>query len=1716
MLDLNETPRSASDCLVDGTYPKVVTVSTDKRFKNSEQSEHGSIPNVSKDCDDASTITAETSAKLLATRSSLTSNLTLESSLERQLSKTSPEHLEEIENEERRIATSNFLQTMTQKSQIELHEDLKEDTDQRHSVPGAVYQFMSSNTFISPTTAVNPTETGITVEHELLKEDRQDYDRTSSFSTYGSAVNLSLGDASTSAVANFLSLGGSATSSQVQSVKILTRPPTSSRNAGVFTLGSLAQRSIEMGPFWQGKLFTDVAFSIPLDAFNLGPTEPRSQLKKIASNLISKKILKPEEFVKILKNGVIESLIKLKFSLEASLEEVKRFKLMVEALSHGSKIFHCSMLLGSDLGGKKTDIEEMVAYPAALVSWREEDLSVDTNLYLVSSQGFSQMLKNGYLSSFLCALDEMDELDSEYLYGVFCSSSFNPSKDVELLNHTVDNDGSRVKLASSNRKLDTSLSIASLLSEKRKDRIRSTSPDSRGSPHLKNQSGRSDVLTETKRLSTRDTILASVSRRRLEKQASSIEHNRDSRSRHLVKHSDDLYIDDFDIKAYQKSPSKQRESFGRNLSRHSDRLERCAERDKDITRSSKEDRTREHRSSHHGSERASKSKSKEEHRIYDRLASHKERDKYSRDKVTESLKEKLQERGSSRNSVRRAASPDEDYRKVSKKREREDDAAKHLNLKRPRDLEGTVRISLGQETCDDSKSKVSVEKIDKEECSPLIHVEHSQKSLLNDPRGDPLLLNDSTVSVSILEMKDKEPLVLDEDLTKPLLVHRNFKRATEGNKNAMEMPIVEAEGMSEMDSLKMSLMEPSWHRSLEDSILSKDGKEEQLKATLEVVLDGSIDKETRTWLISKQNSLYLHEEYGVDAEIICTSSGISMLDLGSKTDGSNVTGSDVLMGNSGVKVDVQNGPLHMKISMTTSDICDAAEAKWFVEQAATILKIIAVRGVHIKYLWYEGPIQIHEGDGAPSVPVIAKKIKGEDGKNLERIQDKTGVMIGVVLRKTGVSTSNESEPVARPRFIGLRLKCIRRKGLLEAVKEAEALLESVAEHFSTVLATHIATHIADLQETDAAYYGNANTSLDPSLSLVLSTKEFLSNSPVKKESHMYKSPSGSLCKVDETLVHDDGTSMKLSGMISPVEEQNNISDVEPELVSRTLCVTNLPENMTSERIGTIVECVLKEKFSPSFDDDNDASTLVVNVRLKPDEHCAFVQLINNHILRASLKLYEEDNMVFHGLDVEGFVPLHRVEGQGSFSRGATRNMELMTKSSFVGRSKEEDHSGKLQSRVDDESESDFSHDTSYGANATRTDYDRPRPLYLTELMRNASSPAIKQLFEDVITTYIGPSLVSSSGKELILDVRYVPTRGCAFVDLATPELVEFMLDLHSRRPEVFMNMKMELGRKVVPFSAEDDGDKRLNLWSRNGKHGYRLTSSGSSKKLENRPSGAYVDYNEDSDKGDDLGRHMLRLKRQRSDPEKTIYADRLPENASVGMIKRIFERVLLQNLTREEREAIGEQQLITEVRHVPSKYCAFVVFANEELARLVLELYNQEEDIFECMRLKPHFHSRLEDLYKDDLQEMDEVARPAAALRERLLINEIDEFLSRHENEHRDSRSSRLAVQRAISATAFKEVDRRRSVYVDRIPEDLNEASMTQLFEKVFRHRRHGYDGRMVSQVAYFRDKFDPSKLCAFVEIRTEEGTKDLVDFYNANQDVFHGMRIRPGFKYNT
>ncbi|MCO5583209.1 hypothetical protein L7F22_037117 [Adiantum nelumboides] len=1445
------------------------------------------------------------------------------------------------------------------------------------------------------------------------------------------------------------------------------------RKAEILSLAS--RKSSDLSPFWHGKLRpSDTSSYTPIVAYCLGIMAPHSRLKKLPSTLTPRRFLKFEELEKTISKGVAEPLMQFKPSTEASSEEVKLFCAVVTALSHGSTCLQ-SPVSGSVAGQQGLPADGQCAVSAALISWDGD--SSDVKFCLISIPIIQALLKLSKPSSIAEALEDIDGLDPESLYGIICYNTSNASNRKLDILPGMQNTGK----TDTNRRSEKFLEDSVALTDRAKDTA--TAIRNASLSNKKHLTARPDGLSKSVslqpiRISSRDADhkvdleeAGKGSKRRYEKQLSSTDKLREASGKYHSRNGSgtrDFDEGDRGHRSNEQGQTKQRDKLG-DLARQSSRQEWRSDRLKESNRRSRDDRdsTKQRSKEHHRHGYCDEEKDKtawkshgtgEQRRDQDKLHS-KERERSTKENILEDLKlrslaEKKNFGSKNKASLSHRISPDHDCGRLSRKRDREEERERAVSGKRAR--EGVNDSKQFMDLSSDLKVKPGVQQIDD-------HPQQRKTVLLKESDSAKSAKSFQTSFDGTVGTRDMDAHMLDANPAIPLLGNGTIVDGSTMGTEPCGTPL------SFLGASEISTSPNSLRLFAEGSGLAEDGAPSELMgdpsldkvneekdSSVEFTLDIP-DKETRTWLLSKQNAFYLEEEYGVLATLIA----------------------DLANSDADAKIEAQTGPVTVRISAIASESCDAAEDKWFLEQASATVKSIALRGVFIKCFWYEGPVQIHPGDGAPSVPIIVKRIKGEDGKNLERIQDLTGVMIGVVLRKCGTGTSQEMELLSRPRFIGLRLKCVRRKGLLEASREAEALLESVADHFSKELATHIATHIVDLQSSGLHPCETISNQGSPSVP-AMATKDLLPNLPVKDDG----SPGS--CKLNEAA-----SSAPVLGIDSkirlPKEEPDVSLSTEPEVASRSLYVSNLPDHITPIKIQNIFEKALREKLEPWADFDH-LSDLVIDVRYKPEKACAFVLLGNDVLLSSSLKLYAEDRTVFQGMKIE----LGPSERQGSVTRIGIRRRDSINhrehpRSASFGK-REEENISRRQEAANNEYESDCSQEQWFAENlATRTDpfTVRPRPLFLSELMRNASAPVIKQLFEDIISTYIGPNLVSSGGRQLVLDVRYVPSRGCAFVDLATPELVEFMLDLHSRRPEVFMNMKMELGRKPVPYSVEEDGG-RLNLRLHGKSHfssqtfGYRL-SLASRKKMEKRTNGSF-DL-EDSDKGDDLLWLSARMKKQRSDPEKTIYVDRLPENASEGTIRKIFERVLSQKVAREELDAVGDQ-LITE-----------------------------DEEIFESMRLKPHFHSRMEDLYRDELQEIDEIVH-TPSLRERMASLDSDSARLRQPELH-DSRT-RSAAHRAITASAFREVDRRRSVYVDKIPEDLSESTMTEMFEKVFRTKKHGYDGHMVSQVAYFRDKFDPSKLCAFVEVKSEGGTQDLVDYYNANQDAFRGMRVRPGFKYNS
>ncbi|KAL3687656.1 hypothetical protein R1sor_013965 [Riccia sorocarpa] len=918
--------------------------------------------------------------------------------------------------------------------------------------------------------------------------------------------------------------------------------------------------------------------------------------------------------------------------------------------------------------------------------------------------------------------------------------------------------------------------------------------------------------------------------------------------------------------------------------------------------------------------------------------------------------------------------------------------------------------------------------------------------------------------------------------------------------------------------------------------------------SLDFVLS-ACDKETRAWLVSKPNEVYLAEEFGVRI--------LRMEEIPS------------------AKIDlrprIQHGPVNVRLSLATDKSTDANEARWFINQAADMLRAVASRGVFAKCLWYQGPVQRLGGELGPSIQAVVKKIKGEDGKNLERIQEDTGVMIGIVL-----DANNKKGIVNSSRVIGLRLKCIRKRGFVEATRQAEELLAQVAELFSKDIGAGSAAGPQDVglaklkvdnfstaspssgivtpmpKDLYAAYSPASPLTASSTPLTASSIKSKLDESPIEAKTFSAcatavpsaSSYPGSAVKPDPPTSEE--INVQSPQNISEDEESDRVlkpSDAKSGS-SRPLYVSSLPSFASAPMLKQLFEEVLKKNCDGS-------SELVLDINLDQGNRCAFVEFASDELLRFIMKAYAEDSKTFCGLKLElgSSAALRQPEKQ--YRTGKTEAsvsaVELGSGPSEValgvsGARKErtlrktDDLAGRFAGTTDSDCEVFPPQERRYSGSmrVPGRSVDRPKPLFLTELMRNASAKSVHDLFEEIIKKYGYPALGSFKGKPTIVDVRYIPSRGCAFVDLATSELVDFLLDLHTRKPEVFFDIKMEVGRRPLPGQAEDESPlpsivKRLTAPNR---YPYVPDETIQTYSAAKRPRRHFQsispprrdpehDHAEEHDEEGDEERlqNGVRKQQRRSDPERTVYADRLPENATEGMIRRIFETVLRESLSEEQRERFGEE-LITEVRHVPTKFCAFIVFGREELTRLVLQLYNQDEDIFENMRLKPHFHSRMEDLYREDLHERDDggptfrMPLRDTSLMDRRRLRAMDDYYHSGSDVH-DLRRGRVpTAHRAVAATAFKEVDRRRSVYVDRIPEHLPEPKMRDMFERALRQNRHAFNAQLVSQVTFFRDKFDKDKLCAFVELENEELVQELLEVYTEDEESFKGMRVRPAIKY--
>lgn len=747
-----------------------------------------------------------------------------------------------------------------------------------------------------------------------------------------------------------------------------------------------------------------------------------------------------------------------------------------------------------------------------------------------------------------------------------------------------------------------------------------------------------------------------------------------------------------------------------------------------------------------------------------------------------------------------------------------------------------------------------------------------------------------------------------------------------------------------------------------------------------------VDKNTLIWLESKQNVLLFNEEYGVEISRLETPSSDTEAKAETQLD-DNVSRPGAPVSDVERKPESPDSPC-FRISMETSGTCDYEDAQWFVKQASNFLRLIASEGVYAKCFWYEGPIP-RGSDGSPAVSSVVKKIKGHDGKNLERIQERTGVIIGVVLNNKAISVAQSGITDLPHRVIGVRLRCVRMRGVRDASKKIQQLLGLAGDYF--LRETSLDAKERETADSDSPRGGSSplppssfgvKRNLVPrtggqcstSVSLPLYTP-FEKQEGKSREGYLYRDvapdayapPSRVLCREPPhtEVIH---------------EEPDDISHFEARNTSNLLYIYNLPGHIPVRILKSIFQKVLAEKLDLPY-----TREVVIHAIVASDESYAIIQLASEGFVAAALRLYSEDKTVFDGLKVG----LPRVmiskatPARPSYYSGAVEVKNIEPISYPLDDRYLQKDSFPYGSRRNPEprfSEHDYRHNRKSIPWWDQVTDEEPNTLFLTELTIHTSAQSIRNLFEDILTHYIGPPLVSSSGRKLVLDVRYVHSKQCAFVDMATPELVDFMLDLHSQRPELFDFMKMEIGNKYINENKEEQLARPDWVQHDIRPGGYPPVKPRGIPHVEPLGGHGFIGRNVRGMRSFDFTQETSDnyystfdfRKRPKSDPEKTVFAYSFPPNATGKIIYQIFERVLFQN-----RQGLMHDEIVTEVR-MPSNSYAFIVFATVELTRLALQLYAQDRDIYDKIQLRPHIDSKMEERFWDCFQEHDHEFRGAA------------------------------------------------------------------------------------------------------------------------------------------
>ncbi|GBG74988.1 hypothetical protein CBR_g19501 [Chara braunii] len=243
--------------------------------------------------------------------------------------------------------------------------------------------------------------------------------------------------------------------------------------------------------------------------------------------------------------------------------------------------------------------------------------------------------------------------------------------------------------------------------------------------------------------------------------------------------------------------------------------------------------------------------------------------------------------------------------------------------------------------------------------------------------------------------------------------------------------------------------------------------------------------------------------------------------------------------------------------------------------------------------------------------------------------------------------------------------------------------------------------------------------------------------------------------------------------------------------------------------------------------------------------------------------------------------------------------------------------------------------------------DVPRSVYVKNLQEHASGFTVRSLFERVLKEHADPRMLSDV-RNPILQVRII-SQYCryAFVEMATTELVNFILDLYTNKPALFQGMQCELARTVyrgrVHSSAEPSGDHAIERVDAN----------------EEEMAGEWCRGGSGRDgRGESAGPESAAHWQRMLDTKRSLFIDKLPKNASEPFIQSNFEKFLRMNIASLSRSGVGgcnPYLCMVRVRRINAKHYALVEFASREVAEFILDTYERDPYTFEGMRCKAHY-----------------------------------------------------------------------------------------------------------------------------------------------------------------